>query len=170
MFCKRGFGWPAFRRAQLIRNRDPPVGPSKAHRHSQTVGSWGCVVSEERGTPVREGVSSHRIPSPFGVVTGCFRALTSRLIFLAGVNWSCLRINEPAFSHCAGCGRHARLASGSALGALLHNYNYYYYYDYCQIYLLPIILRCWIPCAGGRRLARRASDMKCTHITVRTSE
>ena len=26
-----------------------------------------------------------------------FRALTSRLIFLAGVNWSCLRINKPAF-------------------------------------------------------------------------
>ena len=25
------------------------------------------------------------------------RALTSRLIFLAGVKWSCLRIDEPAF-------------------------------------------------------------------------
>ena len=40
-----------------------------------------------------KGVSFHRIIPPFGVVEPC-----RRLISLAGVKWSCLRINEHAFA------------------------------------------------------------------------
>ena len=43
-----------------------------------------------------EGVSFHRIMPPFGVVTG-FQSPDVSSISLAGVKWSCLRIDEHAF-------------------------------------------------------------------------
>ena len=44
-----------------------------------------------------------------------FRALTSRLIFLAGVKWSCLRVNKPSFLPFLGRFRKGGPHSGWAL-------------------------------------------------------
>jgi len=58
------------------------------------------VAGHEQRMHAFEQVAATFLNTERGNGSGRFqavRALTSRLIFLAGVKWSCLRINEPAF-------------------------------------------------------------------------